>query len=128
MLWFIKMLCLLASQSLCHKEKRYPYVARCQLSRGYAKDWRPHALYHTMDCLPTLVLTKLALLDYYPSSGLRIARKLLIEINEMGMPCAGEALDLITPQYMQELFVYTAIGARTTEVCVSPDFHYLIFQ
>lgn len=47
--------------------------------------------------------------------GLRIARKLLIEINEMGMPCAGEALDLITPQYMQELFVYTAIGARTTE-------------
>lgn len=52
---------------------------------------------------------------YDIDKGLRMARQLLMDINGMGMPCAGEALDLITPQYLQELFVYTAIGARTTE-------------
>jgi len=47
--------------------------------------------------------------------GLRIARKLLLNIAEIGLPAAGEALDLITPQYLQDLFSWTAIGARTTE-------------
>ena len=47
--------------------------------------------------------------------GLRIARKLLLKIAEIGLPTAGEALDLITPQYLQDLFSWTAIGARTTE-------------
>lgn len=47
--------------------------------------------------------------------GLRIARKLLSNIAEIGLPAAGEALDLITPQYLQDLFSWTAIGARTTE-------------
>lgn len=47
--------------------------------------------------------------------GLTIARKLLLDIAEIGLPAAGEALDLITPQYVQDLFSWTAIGARTTE-------------
>ncbi len=47
--------------------------------------------------------------------GLRIARRLLIDIAEIGLPSAGEALDLVTPQYVQDLFSWTAIGARTTE-------------
>jgi 3-deoxy-7-phosphoheptulonate synthase len=47
--------------------------------------------------------------------GLRIARKLLLNIAEIGLPVAGEALDLVTPQYLQDLFSWTAIGARTTE-------------
>jgi 3-deoxy-7-phosphoheptulonate synthase len=47
--------------------------------------------------------------------GLSIARKLLIEINEMGLPCATEFLDPIVPQYIADLISWAAIGARTTE-------------
>lgn len=47
--------------------------------------------------------------------GLSQARELLIFIAEIGLPTAGEALDLVTPQYVQDLFSWTAIGARTTE-------------
>jgi len=47
--------------------------------------------------------------------GLHIARKLLIDLNEMGLPCATEALDPISPQYMHDLISWSAIGARTTE-------------
>jgi 3-deoxy-7-phosphoheptulonate synthase len=47
--------------------------------------------------------------------GLKRARKLLVTVVEMGLPAAGEALDLISPQYVQDLFSWTAIGARTTE-------------
>lgn len=47
--------------------------------------------------------------------GLYIARKLLIELNEKGLPCATEALDPNTPQYLQDLISWSAIGARTTE-------------
>jgi 3-deoxy-7-phosphoheptulonate synthase len=49
------------------------------------------------------------------NAGLHQARKLLREINEMGMPCATEFLDLITPQYIADLVAWGAIGARTTE-------------
>ncbi len=49
------------------------------------------------------------------AKGLLMSRKLLLEIAELGLPAAGEALDLITPQYVQDLFSWTAIGARTTE-------------
>lgn len=49
------------------------------------------------------------------NNGLRIARKLLCQINEMGVPAATEYLDLITPQYIDELISWGAIGARTTE-------------
>lgn len=52
---------------------------------------------------------------YDINSGLRIARKLLLEINEMGMPAATEYLDMISPQYIDELISWGAIGARTTE-------------
>jgi 3-deoxy-7-phosphoheptulonate synthase len=48
-------------------------------------------------------------------SGLRKARKLLIALAEMEMPMATEALDPISPQYLAELFSWSAIGARTTE-------------
>ena len=49
------------------------------------------------------------------AEGLAMARKLLIEISTLGLPLANEALDPITPQYLQELFSWTAIGARTSE-------------
>jgi 3-deoxy-7-phosphoheptulonate synthase len=47
--------------------------------------------------------------------GLRIARKLLLDISALGMPLSTEALDPITPQYLQDLITWSAIGARTTE-------------
>lgn len=49
------------------------------------------------------------------NEGLRLARKLLWEINESGLPCATEFLDTITPQYTADLISWGAIGARTTE-------------
>ena len=49
------------------------------------------------------------------AEGLAMARKLLLEISTLGLPLANEALDPITPQYLQELFSWTAIGARTSE-------------
>jgi 3-deoxy-7-phosphoheptulonate synthase len=48
-------------------------------------------------------------------AGLSIARKLLLEINEMGLPAATEFLDPIIPQYIADLVSWAAIGARTTE-------------
>jgi len=47
--------------------------------------------------------------------GLRIARELLWEINEKGLPAGCEYLDMITPQYIADLVAWGAIGARTTE-------------
>jgi 3-deoxy-7-phosphoheptulonate synthase len=49
------------------------------------------------------------------NDGLRIARQLLLEINETGMPSGSEFLDMITPQYVADLVSWGAIGARTTE-------------
>ena len=49
------------------------------------------------------------------NEGLRLARKLLLEINELGLPCGTEFLDLISPQYIADLIAWGAIGARTTE-------------
>jgi 3-deoxy-7-phosphoheptulonate synthase len=49
------------------------------------------------------------------NKGLRLARKLLFDLNAMGMPAATEYLDLITPQYVSDLIGWGAIGARTTE-------------
>ncbi len=47
--------------------------------------------------------------------GLHIGRKLLLDILEMGLPTSTEALDPISPQYLQDLISWSAIGARTTE-------------
>ena len=49
------------------------------------------------------------------NDGLRVARQLLLEINEMGVPAATEYLDTISPQYIADLIAWGAIGARTTE-------------
>lgn len=49
------------------------------------------------------------------NEGLRLARGLLLEINDLGLPCATEFLDTITPQYTADLIAWGAIGARTTE-------------
>jgi len=49
------------------------------------------------------------------NDGLRLARGLLAQIAEMGLPAATEFLDPITPQYVADLVSYGAIGARTTE-------------
>ncbi|MFQ3323246.1 MAG: 3-deoxy-7-phosphoheptulonate synthase [Pseudomonadales bacterium] len=47
--------------------------------------------------------------------GLHIGRQLLLDVTEMGLPTSTEALDPISPQYMQDLITWSAIGARTTE-------------
>lgn len=47
--------------------------------------------------------------------GLHVGRKLLLDISELGLPTATEALDPISPQYIQDLISWSAIGARTTE-------------
>jgi len=49
------------------------------------------------------------------NEGLRQARKLLLEINRMGLPAGTEFLDLLSPQYISDLIAWGAIGARTTE-------------
>jgi len=53
--------------------------------------------------------------SYEINKGLRLARQLLVDVNEMGVPAATEFLDLITPQYLADLISWGAIGARTTE-------------
>ncbi len=52
---------------------------------------------------------------YALNDGLRIARKLLSDINDLTVPTAGEFLDMITPQYLADFMSWGAIGARTTE-------------
>jgi len=49
------------------------------------------------------------------AEGLALGRKLLIELAEMGLPTANEALDPVSPQYLQDLICWSAIGARTAE-------------
>ena len=49
------------------------------------------------------------------NEGLRVARHLLVELAELGVPAATEFLDLISPQYIADLISWGAIGARTTE-------------
>jgi 3-deoxy-7-phosphoheptulonate synthase len=49
------------------------------------------------------------------NDGLRIGRKLLLDLTDMGLPTASEFLDMITPQYVGDLISWGAIGARTTE-------------
>eukprot|EP00512_Aurantiochytrium_limacinum_P006765 CAMPEP_0171523614 /NCGR_PEP_ID=MMETSP0959-20130129/8529_1 /TAXON_ID=87120 /ORGANISM="Aurantiochytrium limacinum, Strain ATCCMYA-1381" /LENGTH=374 /DNA_ID=CAMNT_0012064133 /DNA_START=6 /DNA_END=1130 /DNA_ORIENTATION=+ len=49
------------------------------------------------------------------NKGLRIARQLLLEINELGLPVGTEFLDSISPQFTSDLITWGAIGARTTE-------------
>ena len=49
------------------------------------------------------------------AAGITLARTTLLKINEMGIPCASELLDPVTPQYISDLLSWVAIGARTTE-------------
>jgi 3-deoxy-7-phosphoheptulonate synthase len=53
--------------------------------------------------------------SYAINEGLRLARRLLWEINEIGLSAATEFLDMITPQYFADFVSWGAIGARTTE-------------
>jgi 3-deoxy-7-phosphoheptulonate synthase len=53
--------------------------------------------------------------SFHIEKGIFVARKLLLDLAEMGLPAATEALDPIMPQYLSELVTWTAIGARTTE-------------
>ncbi|MCE2484315.1 MAG: 3-deoxy-7-phosphoheptulonate synthase [Desulfurellaceae bacterium] len=48
-------------------------------------------------------------------TGLQMARQILLHINQLGVPCAVEVLDPVTPQYVADLISWAAIGARTTE-------------
>jgi len=49
------------------------------------------------------------------ATGMELARTILLNINQRGIPCATELLDPVTPQYIADLISWTAIGARTTE-------------
>ena len=49
------------------------------------------------------------------NNGIKLARKLLIDLSEMNIPCGHEFLDLVSPQYLSDLISWGAIGARTTE-------------
>ena len=53
--------------------------------------------------------------SYDVNLGLRKARKVLLDINNLGLPAGTEFLDMITPQYLADLISWGAIGARTTE-------------
>ena len=53
--------------------------------------------------------------SYHIHEGLHEARRLLIEISELGLPVGSEVLDPIIPQYIADLYSWSAIGARTTE-------------
>src|SRR6202451_3804889 len=53
--------------------------------------------------------------SYKINDGLRMARRLLLDLAEMGVPAGTEFLDMITPQYLAGLVSWGAIGARTTE-------------
>jgi 3-deoxy-7-phosphoheptulonate synthase len=53
--------------------------------------------------------------SYRINDGLRMARQLLVELNNAGLPVACEFLDMATPQYISDLVSWGAIGARTTE-------------
>lgn len=53
--------------------------------------------------------------SHHIEQGIYRGRKLMLDIAEIGVPIAVEALDLLSPQYLQDLVSWTAIGARTTE-------------
>ncbi|MGK7917013.1 MAG: 3-deoxy-7-phosphoheptulonate synthase [Prochloraceae cyanobacterium] len=53
--------------------------------------------------------------SYDINTGLRLARKLLLDLADLGIPAATELLDPITPQYIADIVSWTAIGARTIE-------------
>ena len=52
---------------------------------------------------------------FHINKGLHLARELLLDLNNMGLPAGTEYLDLISPQYVADLIAWGAIGARTTE-------------
>ncbi len=53
--------------------------------------------------------------SFHIEDGIHIARRLLIDVGEVGLPISTEALDPIAPQYLHDLIAWSAIGARTTE-------------
>jgi len=53
--------------------------------------------------------------SYHINKGLRLARQLLLDVNNMGLPTASEFLDTQIPQHIADLTSWVAIGARTTE-------------
>ena len=53
--------------------------------------------------------------SFHINKGVRLARSLLLDLNELGVPAGTEFLDIITPQYVTDLVSWGAIGARTTE-------------
>src|SRR5258708_33862348 len=54
------------------------------------------------------------------NEGLRLARKLLLDINRLGLPCGTEFLDLLSPQYISDLIAWGPIGARTPQSHTHP--------
>lgn len=48
-------------------------------------------------------------------AGLEVSRRILVDVNNLGVPCGVETLDLLSPQYLDDSVAWTAVGARTTE-------------
>src|SRR5258708_29123772 len=61
------------------------------------------------------------------NEGLKLARHLLLDLAEMGVPAGTEFLDMISPQYLASLVSWRAIGARTTESQVHRERHSALF-
>ena len=53
--------------------------------------------------------------SFFVNKGLRLARRLLLDVNDMGLPTGSEFLDMQIPQHIADLTSWVAIGARTTE-------------
>ena len=53
--------------------------------------------------------------SFHIAKGLRLGRRILLQVNELGLPAGSEALDPVSPQYVGDLISWSAIGARTTE-------------
>ena len=86
---------------------------------GNLPNFRPWPICELHWSLPARRRTYAVLIDHLTSpdvaAGLSLARRLLLEINELGLPCASEVLDPFMPQFVADLLSWVAIGARTSE-------------
>ncbi len=97
------------------------YAQRLQTLRGTYQD-RPEIVMRTYFEKPRTVVGWKGLISdpdlngsYRVNHGIALARKLLLQVNELGVPTATEFLDMVTGQFIADLISWGAIGARTTE-------------
>ena len=97
------------------------YAQRLQTLRGRYQD-RPEIVMRTYFEKPRTVVGWKGLISdpdlngsYRVNHGIALARKLLLQVNDLGVPTATEFLDMVTGQFIADLISWGAIGARTTE-------------